>query len=138
MNSNPSASATPATTLVSSAAVKLNRPLDELVKESKKVHQKQHRKNKSSRNINKKPQQQNNKSQVKGSSGIKPDQVRVTIKNENALKRVRVPSPRISQRMEGVSFSRDSDSRIDYGRPVSVNTSRYNPPASRQPRIRKP
>lgn len=124
---------------ISAFAEKLNRPLDELVKESKKQNKKQHHSNKPKKNPGKQQQQQKkmeNKPNRPANSLVKPDQVRVTIKNDFVARpRARVPSPRIMRRMEDVSYSA-RPSRIDYGRPVS--SSHYIPPPSRQPRIRKP
>ena len=124
----------------SAFADKLNRPLDEIVKESKKQYrQDKTTKKNNQRPAKKQPQQKGTQKQHRPSNlpSLKPDQVRVTIKNDYASSsRSRDgPSPRIMRRMEDVSYS-SRPSRIDYGRPVS--STRYIPPPSRQPRIRKP
>jgi hypothetical protein len=116
---------------------KLNRPLEDLIKESKKQNPK---KNQNPRHLKPKGQ---NKAAKKGnkpmakqpgastSLGLNPSKVHVTIRNEFA-----------KPHMSGSSISRghrmDIDSPLDYGRPVHKPKKPFRPPPSRQPRIVKP
>ena len=112
---------------------KLNRPLEDLIKESKKQNLK---KTQHSRHPKKGQKIAANKGKViqqKTTAPLKlnPSKVHVTIKNEYA---------RPTQAVQGIGkiHRMDIDSTIDYGRPVHKPKKPFRPPPSRQPRIVKP
>jgi hypothetical protein len=116
---------------------KLNRPLEDLIKENRKQNpqKKQHL-----RQLKQKGQNRAAKKANKGkakpqnaptSLSLNPSKVHVTIKNEYAR-------PNMTGSAVGRSHKMDIDSAIDYGRPVHKPKKAFRPPPSRQPRIVKP
>lgn len=116
---------------------KLNRPLEDIIKENRKQNPK---KKQNLKQLKHKGQNKTNKKTVKGvakpqgpsaSASLNPSKVHVTIKNEYAKPHSAVSSIGRGHRM-------DIDSPIDYGRPVHKPKKPFRPPPSRQPRIVKP
>lgn len=120
---------------------KLNRPLDELVKEANKKIKKGglKKKNNSNNNANNRATQRRKNTKgphsPKGGNNIKPSQVKITIQNDyaRAKGRERQRDMRGGDRIMG----RMDDRGLDYGRPVTQRPL-YRPPAARLPKIRKP
>ena len=127
-----------ATKVASSSMVqeKLNRPLDELIKENKNQNlKKKQRPHHFKKNQNKAAKKTNkgtaNPQSTSAPLKLNPSKVHVTIKNEYAKPSQAVHGPAKIHRM-------DIDSAIDYGRPVHKPKKPFRPPPSRQPRIVKP